>query len=39
MNNEITDEWIDKEIKYEDLLDGNKKLEEETWFHQWPLLK
>lgn len=39
MDNKITDEWIDKEIKYEDLLDGNKKLEEETWFHQWSLLK
>ena len=36
---DITNEWIDKELTYDELVDSNKKLEEKTWFHQWSLLE
>jgi len=40
-DNEIIKEEksLDKKTTYDELIDNNKKLEEETWFHQWPLLK
>lgn len=38
INEEKSEDNSPKEITYEDLINNNKKLEEKTWFHQWPLL-
>ena len=40
INDEKTsNESLDKTPTYNELTNNNKKLEKETWFHQWSLLE
>jgi len=38
-NEQLDNEPLNDTPTYDELIDNNKKLEEETWFHQWPLLQ